>query len=464
MATSWSWATAAALAAVVVGLAVYLARPGIAIALVLLPFMVLDENTPDVVPQLQGVANLVYGTNVGGFLAVRDVLLGLATFAAIAWFPAAPGRDRRLLGRVSWVFLVVAACLAAAMLTSFRIATDPGSAMVGLRPFIDCVLAAFIVWRVLRSMSLEQAQRLILGASLVVGGLLVLIAIGRVTGVLGTAVEIDGVPITFFDSAGPYVMLCCTGLWAVTLMERRMSGRRPVGMSLLVFAGLLVAIASQRRSILLGYAAAAMALLVFNAVRSRGGLVRSAKIFAVVAGALVVTLVLVSIAVPGARDLLAERATTALSAVQESNSSDSSLQYRVDESDAVYALAGRHLWTGIGPTAGFVPVNSIFLPTDGTYTHNTYYAMPLRYGLWGIMALVVLVLGLLLRVARGLYRDKPRQAWILGAALIAILPAIATAAFLTQTARWGVVVGVIAGAFDVLTDADRDGDTVDQAA
>ena len=40
----------------------------------------------------------------------------------------------------------------------------------------------------------------------------------------------------------------------------------------------------------------------------------------------------------------------------------------------------------------------------------------------------------------------------MAASLIALLPAIATAAFLTQTARWPIVVGAIAGAFDALTD------------
>ena len=62
------------------------------------------------------------------------------------------------------------------------------------------------------------------------------------------------------------------------------------------------------------------------------------------------------------------------------------------------------------------------------------------------------MLGLILRIGRGLYRDPPKMAWVLGAALLALLPAIATAAFLTQTARWGIVVGVIVGAFDALTD------------
>ena len=95
--------------------------------------------------------------------------------------------------------------------------------------------------------------------------------------------------------------------------------------------------------------------------------------------------VLIGIAVPGASDVFAERAGTALSAAEESSSTDPSLQYRVNESDAVYALAGRNLWTGIGPTSGFVPVNSISLPTDGSYTHNTYLTLPLRYGLWGIL-------------------------------------------------------------------------------
>ena len=452
LASSWSWSYALTLVLLMGGIAVYLARPGIAIAAILLPFAVVDEGTPDVIPGLGRLGDILYADYSGGFLAPRDVLLGLAALAAAAWFPAAPDRSRRLFGRVTWVMIAVGGCLLCGTVVGLYALHGPGGTLQGLRPFYDCVLAAFVVWRVLRSMPRARAERTVLNASLVVGGILLLIAVVRVAGLAGTAVEIDGVSITFFDAASPYVLLCCTGIWAVAFTERWVYGRMRLLLGLLVVAGLIAAIASQRRAVLVGFAVAALALLVFNAMRRRGGVVRSVRILTGVMGTLALTLVVVSIAVPDARDLLVERTTTALSAAEESSSSDSSLQYRVDESNAVYALAGRNLWTGIGPTAGFVPINSIFLPTDGTYTHNTYYALPLRYGIWGILGLIVLVLGLVLRVGRGLFRDPPRMAWVLGAAILALLPAIATAAFLTQTARWGVVLGGIVGAFDALTD------------
>jgi hypothetical protein len=367
---------------------------------------------------------------------------------------------------VTWVVIATGACLAGGLVVGLYALHGPGGSIQGLRPFYTGALAAFVVWRVLRSMPRARAERTILGASLVVGGILLAIAVLRVAGLAGTAVEIDGVAITFFDSAGPYVLLCCTGIWAVAFTERWGTGRFWIVLALLVLGGLVASIASQRRAILVGFAVGALALLVFNAARRRGGVVRSVRIFAAVMGALALTLVLVSIAVPGARDLFVERATTALSAAEESSSTDSSLQYRVDESDAVYALAGRNLWTGIGPTAGFTPVNSIFLPTDGSYTHNTYYALPLRYGIWGILALTVLVLGMILRIGRGLFRDPPKLAWVFGAAMLALLPAIATAAFLTQTSRWSVVLGGAVGAFDALTDPPPEGaeDVAEDAA
>jgi hypothetical protein len=452
LATSWSWSHAMALAVVTIGIAVYLARPGIAIAAILLLFAVLDENTPDVIPQLQSLTSGLYGTYRGGLLAPRDALLLLAAVAAAAWFPAAPDRSQRLLGRVTWVVIATGGCLACGLVVGLYALHNPGGSLEGLRPFYTCVLTAFVVWRVLRSMPRPRAERMILHASLVVGGILIAIGVLRVAGLVGTPVEIDGVSITFYDSASPYMLLCCTGLWAVTFAERRVAGRLWILLGVLVIAGLVVAIASQRRSILVGYGAAVLALLVFNALRRRGGVAGSARIFAAVVGTLALTLLLVSIAVPGARELLVSRATTALSAAEESSSTDSSLQYRVDESSAVYALAGQNLWVGIGPTSGFTPINSVSLPTDGTYTHNTYYALPLRYGIWGILGLIVLVLGLLLRIGRGLFRDPPHAAWVLGAAMLALLPAIATAAFLTQTARWGIVLGMIVGAFDALTD------------
>jgi hypothetical protein len=279
----------------------------------------------------------------------------------------------------------------------------------------------------------------------------------RVLGIAGTAVEIDGVPITFFDAAAPYALLCCAGIWAVAWSERRVTGFARIILGLLVVSGLLVAITSQRRAILIGYAVAAVALLILNMARQGGGIIRSVKLLLGVVVTLAAVVALIAIVVPGAGELFEERASTALSAAQESTSSDPSLQYRVDESDAVYALAGRHLWTGIGPTSGFVPVNSISLPTDGSYTHNTYLTLPLRYGVWGILALATLVIGLVIALSRGLLRGPPRQAWILAAALIALLPAIATAAFLTQTSRWAIVVGAIAGAFDALADPPDEG-------
>jgi O-Antigen ligase len=452
LADDWSWSYALTLVVLMVGLAVYLSRPGIAIAAMLLPFAVLDEGTPDVIPALRSLSENLYSDRAGGFIAPRDLLLVLAALAAAAWFPAAPDRSRRLFGRVTWVMIATGGCLLGGTVVGLYALHGPGGTLKGLRPFYDCVLAAFVVWRVLRSMPRARAERTVLNASLVVGGILLLIAVLRVAGLAGTPVEIEGVSITFFDAASPYVLLCCTGIWAVAFTERRVSGRLWVLLGFLVVGGLIAAIASQRRAILAGYAAAALALLVFNAIRRRGGVVRSVRILAAVMGTLALTLILVSIAVPDARDLLVERTTTALSAAEESSSSDSSLQYRVDESNAVYALAGRNLWNGIGPTAGFTPVNSVFLPTDGTYTHNTYYALPLRYGIWGILGLIVLVLGLVLRIGRGLFRDPPKMAWVLGAAILALLPAIATASFLTQTARWGIVLGGIVGAFDALTD------------
>ena len=452
LASDWSWSYAMTLVVVMVGIAVYLSRPGIAIAAILLPFAVLDEGTPDVIPAVRSLSDTIYGTYGDGFLATRDVLLVLAVLAAAAWFPAAPDRSRRLFGRVTWVMIATGGCLAGGLIVGLYVLDVPGASAKGLRPFFDCVLAAFVVWRVLRSMPRARAEQTILAASLVVGGILLTIAGLRVAGLAGTPVEIDGVSITFFDAASPYVLLCCTGIWAVALAERRATGHRWILLGVLVIAGLVVAIASQRRAVLAGYAVAALTLLVFNAVRRRGGVVRSARILAGVLAALALTLGVVSIAVPGARTLLVERATTALSAAEESTSADSSLQYRVDESNAVYALAGRNLWKGIGPVTGFTPVNSIFLPTDGSYTHNTYYTLPLRYGIWGILALIVLVLGLVLRIGRGLFRDPPMIAWVLAAAVLALLPAIATAAFFTQTARWSIVFGGIVGAFDALTD------------
>lgn len=457
LALNWSWSLALAAAAAIAGVMVYLGRPGIAIAAILLPFFVVDEGTDDVLPGLARLGDELYGDYLGGLLAPRDVLLVAAAVAAVVFFPAARDRRARLIGPVTWVFVATGGFVATGLVVGLYVLHNPDGSLVGLRPYYTCVLAAFIVWRVLRSVPRERAERIVLGASLVVGILLVAIGAARVFGIAGTAVEIDGVPITFFDSAGPYALLCCVGVWGAALADRRVTGLARILLAALVVSGLIVAITSQRRSILVGYAIAAVALLILNVARQGGGVVRSVRMFLGVVLTLAAVVVLIGIAVPGARDVFAERASTALSAAEESSSTDPSLQYRVDESDAVYALAGRNLWTGIGPTSGFVPVNSISLPTDGSYTHNTYLTLPLRYGLWGILALATLVIGLVITLAHGLLRSPPRQAWVMAAALIALLPAIATAAFLTQTSRWAVIVGAIAGAFDALADPPAEG-------
>ncbi len=114
---------------------------------------------------------------------------------------------------------------------------------------------------------------------------------------------------------------------------------------------------------------------------------------------------LIAIAVPGAGDLFEERASTALSAAAG-----------VDLVRPLAAVPGRTSRTRSTPSrgatsgpasgrrSGFVPVNSISLPTDGSYTHNTYLTLPLRYGLWGILALATLVIGLVITLSRGLLR------------------------------------------------------------
>ena len=457
LALSWSWSVALAAAAAIAAVMVYLGRPGIAIAAILLPFFVVDEGTDDALPGLARLGDELYGDRLGGLLAPRDVLLLLAAVAAVVFFPAERGRRPRLIGPVTWVLIATGGFIAAGLVVGLYALHNPDGSLVGLRPYYTCVLAAFVVWRVLRSMSRDRAERVVLGASLVVGILLVAIGAVRVFGIAGTPVEIEGVPITFFDSAGPYALLCCVGVWGAALADRRVTGLARILLAALVVSGLVVAITSQRRSILIGYAIAAAALLILNVARQGGGVMRSVRVLLGFVVTLAAVVVVIGIAVPGARDVFAERAGTALSAAEESSSTDPSLQYRVDESDAVYALAGRNLWTGIGPTSGFVPVNSISLPTDGSYTHNTYLTLPLRYGLWGILALATLVIGLVITLAHGLLKSPPRQAWVMAAALIALLPAMATAAFLTQTSRWAVVVGAIAGAFDALADDPAEG-------
>ena len=280
LALNWSWPIALAAAAAVAGIMVALSRPGLAIGLVLLLFFVLDENTDDVLPVLGRAGDELYGDYLGGLLADRDVLLLICAVLAVVFFPAAEDRRRRVFGPVTWVFIAVGACIVAGLVVGLYVLHGPVGSLIGLRPYYTCVLAAFIVWRVLRSMPRERAEKAIFWSATVVGIVLIVIGAVRVFGIAGTPVEIEGVPITFFDSAGPYALLCCVGVWGVALSERRYRGAPLLGLLLLALAGLTVAIASQRRAILLGYVIAAVALLVLNAVRQRGGFVRSVRVVA----------------------------------------------------------------------------------------------------------------------------------------------------------------------------------------
>ena len=157
---------------------VALSRPGLAIGLVLLLFFVLDENTDDVLPVLGRAGDELYGDYLGGLLADRDVLLVICAVLAVVFFPAAEDRRRRVFGSVTWVFIAVGACIVAGLVVGFYALTGPVGSLIGLRPYYTCVLAAFIVWRVLRSMPRERAEKAIFWSATVVG--IVLIVIGAV--------------------------------------------------------------------------------------------------------------------------------------------------------------------------------------------------------------------------------------------------------------------------------------------
>ena len=164
-------------------------------------------------PASRGSGRSSTETTSEGYSRRATSCLLLAAAAAVVFFPAAPDRRERLLGPVTWVIIATGGFIVAGLVVGLYVLHNPNGSLVGLRPYYNCALAAFVVWRVLRSMPRERAERVVLGATVVVGVILIAIGAARVFGIAGTPVEIEGVPITFFDAAGPYTLLCCVGVW-----------------------------------------------------------------------------------------------------------------------------------------------------------------------------------------------------------------------------------------------------------
>jgi hypothetical protein len=459
LANRWSWAIAGALLVVVLGLVLLAARPIVFIALALLPFVVLEE-TADALPVTGQFVDLIYDTSAIG-LTLTDGLVGLCVVAALVWLPPGKGAPDRILGPTAWIVALVAGAILFGLVAGRFALDDPQGSMGALRPLVHAVAVAYVVRRLLLARP-ANAERLVLRGALAAGLLMLAIGLVRVSGVYGAASDIFGIPLTYLDATSPYILLACVGVWGASAFDASHGLKARVMLGALAAIGLVAAVASQRRGVILGFLVASAVLLAVNAFRRRGGLLRTVRTLVVIGAVAFLAVLGVNSLVPGAQQLFAERAGSVV-ALSEGGSKDASVRFRVDESSAVAALVRENVWRGIGPTRALAPINYVHLPTSTNYIHNSYLMLPLRYGVWGILGVLILVFGLLGVVARRLWRDVPNLAWVAGAGILATLPAILTAAFLTHTVRWPIIFGALVGAFDALTTPRRsdEGDAPD---
>lgn len=449
LATTASWDEGLLLLAGAALIGLYFWRPVAAIAVLLLPFVLFDERTPDALPLLNGLTGSVFG--YGSVLCV-----GAAALIAHLRYSPHPDQRRATAVSATAVLLVVSSSVFLALLLGLYPAGATARAAI---PFLNALGAAYVAWRLVRHWALAEAEAAIAVGALAVGTVLSSIGVLRVTGLLDST-RIAAVPLTFYDSASAYVLLICAGS-AGLAASRAQAGRMRIALVLASSAFLAVAVGSQRRGVLVGFALALIVAL-FVAVASRQ--MRFSRLVVSSAVGLVVGLAVLSglgQVVPGGSEVLEARLSSSLQGFG-AQTTDNSVNYRFQESQTVSSLIGRTLIVGIGPETPYQSVDAQYVPDGGVYIHNTYLMLPLRYGVLGVLAGALLVVGLIVVALTHLWQGPPLQAWILGVSLLALIPAIATAAFLTHTFRWPVIVGVVAGLFDGL--ASKTSTTPSEAA
>lgn len=371
--------------------------------------------------------NELYFSTIGK-VTYLEVVIAIAVVASLAhWFRRRRGEDRRML---SGVVLVVVPLLGAVLLTLLMYLQGTSlqtSVNQFARPWLETALCGAVGFT---AHAHPGGRR---GVAYAGAGALGLVAlVGTfvfLTG--GGASLLEGSNLVFYDSALPAVagaVLLAFGL--------QMAGNHGWRGHALVAASGIILVLSFRRNVWL---AVVVVLLVALVVRRNRGRMLLGMGAAAVAGSL-----LLVITAPSLVGALVERGTSWMSALT-GGPQDASLQgHTNDLSLGLYYAQHAPSFFGWGPTHPALP--GLVDQEGAIYVHNEYLYDWVRFGVLGLVAILIPVGAGVAVALRRLRRGAEDAVGAAGAMLLLVAPACAmTAAFLSATSRWPSLLGLAAG-------------------
>lgn len=254
----------------------------------------------------------------------------------------------------------------------------------------------------------------------------IVVASGGIATILGLYNLATGHTLSFYDSSFIFLIGVAATLVLYSAVDIGVA-RFPF-----LFATALVIVFSLRRGTII---AVAIAVLVTGLVKGRRGFGTAA---ATLAGVIIAT----EVVVPG---LIFNNLASLVTYFSGGSGNDFSVNYRKFETANAWLNVKEHLVGGLGPTTDWTLYRTYggrFVPYDRDYIHNSYFWMWLRFG---IVGLVAYVLFFIVSVATLIRRSAPTAAVVIGSSMIGLTFAVATAAFLTTTVRWPLLVGLLVG-------------------
>lgn len=263
------------------------------------------------------------------------------------------------------------------------------------------------------------------------GAAVVLLALaGVLLAVAGAGIDLSGHPILiFYDSALP----AAAGALLLALLLRPDARHRA-----LTLAALVIVLLSFRRNV---WVAMLVALIIAVAVSVQG----RTRLLARLGGGLCILVALVAVAAPGVLASATARLFEGLAGLSDNGTADSSTLGHADDIRYGWMYAQQHLWLGVGPN--HAPLPGMYVQEGTLYVHNDVLLSWLRYGVCGLLALV-LPLGTFAAVSLRRLRSRAPGLPTSVAALFLLLAPVCglSAAFFVTTERWPALIGLAIGA------------------